>query len=198
MQEGEIVPVGGSERVKIDVRFLAACNQNLWEMVESGEFRTDLYYRLNVIEVTIPPLRERTGDISLLAEHLLHKYCGEQRVARKVLGKAAVGKLVKHNWPGNVRELENVIRRAVIVSRGRVIKANDIDLRRSISPNLSGRAYLLSMPYREAKKIIESEFQKAYLRRLLLACGGSVSKAAKRAGLSRQAIHQMAKRYGLK
>jgi len=197
MQDGEILPVGSSERLTIDVRFLAASNRNLWEMVELGEFRRDLYYRLNVIEMTIPPLRQRKEDIPLLAEHFLEKLCREQGVRQKVLGQPAARKLLRHNWPGNVRELENVIRRAVIVSSSRVVKADDLDLKQSSPAGISARAALLSMRYHEAKRIIESEFQKAFLRRLLAESGGSISNAAERAGLSRQAVHEMLRRHGL-
>ena len=198
MQDGEIMPVGSSERLKIDVRCLAASNRELGEMVASGEFRKDLYYRLNVIGITLSPLRERKEDIPLLAEHFLQKYSRGQGVAPRVLGKPAMKKLLKYRWPGNVRELENVIRRALIVSSGPIIKASDIDPKGAISPSTSGRPDLLSMTYREAKNIVQSEFQRSYIRRVLLECGGSVSKAASRTGLSRQALHQMAKRYGLK
>ncbi len=198
MQDGEIAPVGSAERIKIDVRVLAASNRNIAEMVELGEFRKDLYYRLNVIEIALPALRERREDIPLLAEHFLQKYSRGERAEPKALGKPAMRKLLKYRWPGNVRELENVIRRAMIVSSGRVINASEIDLRRGVSPNSSRRPDLLSMSYHEAKKIVQSEFQRAYVRRLLSECGGSVSRAARRAGLSRSAIHQMAKRYGLK
>jgi two-component system response regulator AtoC len=198
MQEGEVVPVGGTERVKVDVRVLAASNRNLWEMVELGEFRRELYYRLNVIEMTIPPLRDRKADIALLTEHFLERYCREQGVEQKALGRPAARKLLGYNWPGNVRELENVIRRAVIVSSGKVIKASDIDLKRAVPADVSGRSDLLSMPYREAKKVIEGEFQKAYLRRMLSELGGSISKVADRAGLSRQAVHEMLRKHGLK
>ncbi len=198
MEEGEIMPVGSSERVQVDVRFLAASNRDLWEMVGLGEFRRELYYRLNVIEITLPPLRERQEDIPLLAEHFMKKYTGEHGVGRKKLGRPALSKLVSYRWPGNVRELENVIRRAVIVSRGKVIPAKDIDLKGTFTPNIGSRPDLLSMPYREAKGVIESEFQRAYLKRLLSESNGNVARAAERAGLSRQAVHEMAKRYGLK
>jgi len=207
MQDGEVLPVGSSERIKIDTRFLAASNRELVEMVELGEFRKDLYYRLNVIEIILPPLRDRKEDIPLLAEHFLRKYHREQRwgdpwpwkeSAPKSLSKPAMRKLVKYRWPGNVRELENVIRRALIVSSGPVIKENQINLKGPVLLNISGRPDLLSMRYRDAKKIVQSQFQRAYVKRLLSECGGSVSKAASRAGLSRQGLHQMAKRYGLK
>ncbi len=198
MQEGEIVPVGSSERVKIDVRFLAASNRNLWEMVQLGEFRKDLYYRLSVIEITVPPLRERIDDIPLLAEHFLRRFSEEHGVEPKGLATLSLRKLLRYNWPGNIRELENVIRRAVIVSRGKAVNPKDIELRPSVSPSFPGSAELLSMPYREAKKVVENEFQKAYLRGLLSRCGGSVSEAAKRARLSRQTIHDMVRTHGLK
>lgn len=198
MQDGEILPVGSSERIKIDVRILAASNRNLGDMVESGEFRKDLYYRLNVIEITLPPLRERGEDIPLLVEYFLQKYNREEGTERKVISKPAMAKLLKYTWPGNVRELENVVRRALIISRGRVVKVNEIELRGPGRPNISERPDLLSMRYRDAKRIVHSEFQRAYVKRLLSDCGGNVSKAANRAGLSRQALHQMAKQYGLK
>ncbi len=198
MQDGEILPVGSSDRIKIDVRLLAASNRDLRAMVESGEFRKDLYFRLNVIEITLAPLRGRKEDIPLLAEHFLQKYRREREATPKMLGKPAMTKLLKYRWPGNVRELENVIRRALIVSSGRVITASEIDLRKPVLPNVSRRPDLLSMSYREAKGIVQSEFQRAYLTSLLSECGGSVSKAASRAGLSRQAVHQMAKKHGLK
>jgi len=198
MEGGEIMPVGSSERVRIDVRFLAACNRDLWEMVASEEFRKDLYYRLNVIEINVPPLRERKDDIPLLAEHFLNKYSKEHGAERKSLGRPAMRRLLNYRWPGNVRELENVIRRAVIVSKSEVIPARDINLKGIFSPNISGRTDWLSMPYHQAKRAIESEFQRAYLKRLLSKSGGSVSRAAQRSGLSRQAVHQMAKKHGLK
>jgi len=198
MQDGEVVPVGSSERIKVDVRFLAASNRNLREMVDSGDFRKDLYYRLNVVEMTLPPLRERREDIPLLAHHFLQKYSREQGIAPKILAKAAMNKLLKHTWPGNVRELENVIQRALIVSSGPVIKANEIDLSKATSPNVSSRPDLLSMKYHEAKMLVQSEFQRAYVRHILLECNGSMSKAARRCGLSRRGIHKLSKRYGLK
>ncbi len=167
-------------------------------MVESGEFRKDLYYRLNVIEITLPPLRQRRQDIPLLAEYFLRKYGREQGMAPKTLSKPAMRKLLKYRWPGNVRELENVIRRALIVSSGPLVKANEVDLRKPILLNMSRRPDLLSMGYHEAKRVVQHEFQKAYVRRLLAECGGSVSRAASRAGVSRQTFHQMAKKFGLK
>jgi len=198
MEEGEIMPVGSTERVKVDVRFLAASNRDLWEMVLSDEFRKELYYRLNVIEIDVPPLRDRKEDIPLLTEHFLRKHCGDLGVQQKSVGKAALRKLLGHRWPGNVRELENVIRRAIILSKGPVILARDVQLQRSFSASASERADLLSMPYHRAKGVVEREFQKAYVSRLLSRSGGKMKEAAQRSGLSRQSIHQIAKRHGLK
>jgi DNA-binding NtrC family response regulator len=198
MQENEVIPVGGSERIKIDVRIIAASNRDLWAMVRTGEFRRDIYYRLSVIEITVPPLRERRGDIPLLAQHFMREFCKKHGVEQKVLGKAALKKLVKYDWPGNVRELENVIRRAIIVTRSRVIQAGDVTMGRPPSSNFSEREDLLAMPYHQAKDIMEAEFRKAYISRILSECGGSVSKAARHAGLSRQCVHHFVKKYGLK
>ncbi|OAT80798.1 hypothetical protein A6M21_12680 [Desulfotomaculum copahuensis] len=122
LQEREIERLGGLKARPVDIRLVAATNRNLSGMVARGEFREDLFYRLNVVNITLPPLRERTGDIPLLAEFFVQKYCRRLDKCPLLLSPEAVARLESHHWPGNVRELENVIERAVIMTAGPVIR----------------------------------------------------------------------------
>lgn len=125
LQEKEIRPVGSTRRVRIDVRVIAATNRELESAIQGGNFRRDLYYRLNVVNLRLPPLRERKSDIPLLAEHFLEKFKPPGRPHLR-LSEDAVNRLMAHDWPGNVRELENCIERAVVLSSGPVLHAADI------------------------------------------------------------------------
>ncbi|MBI1337770.1 MAG: response regulator [Phycisphaera sp.] len=125
LQEKQFEPVGSNKTMKVDVRFVLATNQSLEALVSEGRFREDLFYRINVVNIKLPPLRERSGDVPLLAEHFLAKYCAELRKDR-ALSNEATEALRRHNWPGNVRELENAIERAVVLSRGAVIGVDDL------------------------------------------------------------------------
>ncbi len=129
LQEKEFYRVGGKEPIRVDVRIIAATNQNLEKKVEEGKFREDLYYRLNVVTINIPPLRERKEDIEPLAEYFLERFVEEMGTERKVLSKEALAALKSYNWPGNVRELENVLRRAVLLSSNLVITPEDLALK---------------------------------------------------------------------
>lgn len=124
LQEKEFERVGGTETIKVDVRVIAATNRNLREMVEKGEFREDLYYRLNVIPIELPPLREREEDIPLLIEHFVKKYCAEMDRKMMKFEKDAIDSLVNYQWKGNIRELENVIERIVILNPGDRVTKN--------------------------------------------------------------------------
>jgi DNA-binding NtrC family response regulator len=126
LQEREIIPVGGTQPIKIDCRLVAATNADLEKEVAEGRFRADLFYRLNVIPVKLPPLRHRRDDIPLLVDHFLKRYASAGGGAQKVLGKDAMELLLKYDWPGNVRELENVMERAMILDEGGVIGAEDL------------------------------------------------------------------------
>ena len=121
LQEREFTPLGSTQRVSVDVRIIAATNTDLRQMLEDGTFRNDLFFRLNVINIQLPPLRERPGDIPLLASHFLGKYCSEMEMEAKSFTQAALRKLMKHSWPGNIRQLENVVERAVALSSQREV-----------------------------------------------------------------------------
>jgi len=193
VQESEILPVGSNTPVKIDVRFISASNRNVKALVETDAFREDLYYRLNVIEISLPPLRERTDDVVPLAHHFLERACAEQRLGRKRLSRDAIALLLSHDWPGNVRELENAIRRAVIVGDESVITASDIILGQPATPRFHSQG-VLALPYDEAKDHVQRSFQEAYVRRLLEQSKGNISRAARTSGLTRQALYKMMKR----
>jgi transcriptional regulator with PAS, ATPase and Fis domain len=131
IQEREFIPLGATEPVKVDVRILAATNADLKRMVDDGKFREDLYYRLNVINIQLPPLRDRKEDIPALLEHFFRKFCQENGRFLDASGKAqirfdeeAMSILMEHNWPGNVRELENVVERAVVLATAPMVPAN--------------------------------------------------------------------------
>jgi two-component system response regulator FlrC len=128
LQEGEVDRVGGKAPTKIDVRVIATTNRNLKEWVEQGNFRQDLYYRLNVIPLTIPPLRERPGDISLLADFFLEKYAAQNNKSHKKLSAEALARLINYNWPGNVRELENIMARGALLSVEPEVMVGDLFL----------------------------------------------------------------------
>ena len=197
VQESEVLPLGSNTPVPIDVRFISASNSNVKGLVDAGAFREDLYYRLNVIEITLPPLRERVDDLVPLATHFLAQACREHGTAAKRLSGDAIKLLLAHDWPGNVRELENVIRRAVIVSDGAVITAGDVI---PAEPRVLARFHtesVLVLPYEEAKGRVHDEFQRAYLARLFKQSRGNISRAARTSGLTRQALYKMMKRLDL-
>lgn len=126
LQERQFEPVGSTQTISVDVRFILATNQGLLDLVRSGTFREDLYYRINVVSILVPPLRERTGDIPLLAEHFLTKYCAEAGKTITGFTAEAAAALTRYKWPGNVRELENAVERAVVLSRRPVIELEDL------------------------------------------------------------------------
>src|SRR4051812_27910612 len=138
LQERELERVGGNETIKIDVRMVSATNRNLEKMIEEGEFREDLYYRLNVFPITLPPLRDRVDDLLPLANHFIAKFAGQMGVPASGLAPDGVQKLREYNWPGNVRELENIIERAMILAKGAPLGATHLDFGKRTVSNQSG------------------------------------------------------------
>ena len=187
LQERQFYPVGGEKPVEVDVRLIVATNKNLEEQVRRGQFREDLFYRIHVIPVFLPPLRERREDIPFLARHFIERF--SQQVKKDVvdLTPGAMQKLMLYEWPGNVRELENTIEYAVVMTRKTVITE---DL---ILPTNGVRTGGPLKPLRRAKE----EFEKTYLIRLLEACEGNVSKTARLAGKHRTDFYDLLKKYEL-
>jgi DNA-binding NtrC family response regulator len=190
IQEHEIKRVGGTEPTKIDVRVVAATNKNLEELVAEKKFREDLFYRLNVVFINIPPLRERRDDISLLADHFLRKYAAENEKPVSRISPEALDLLIRYHWPGNVRELENIIERAIILSRHSIILPEDLPWRLRIEPlEISGA----SLP----SHISLSELERIHIMKILEETGGNKKKAADILGIDRRTLYRMAARYGI-
>ncbi|HJR76591.1 MAG TPA: sigma-54 dependent transcriptional regulator [Nitrospiraceae bacterium] len=186
VQEREIREVGADYVTKVDVRIIAATNKDLSEAVKAGTFRHDLYYRISVVPLTIPPLRERKDDIPLLGQHFL-KQCAK-RANKDVRGftAAAMHRLMVYPWPGNVRELENAIEKAVVMSRQDMISPD-------LLPSIGVAPDMAMKPLTEAKE----EFERTYLRNVLQMTGGNISRAAQFAGRYRADFYKMLKKYGL-
>ncbi len=196
LQEGEIVPLGGTEPVKIDTRVISATNIDLPKAVADGTFRKDLLYRLNVIEIEIPPLRERMEDIPLLTSHFVNKYCREHDADTKPVTQAVLKMFAQHDWPGNVRELENVIHRAVAIDHDGRIDADDIHLKKLPSAPRDDED-LYGLPYKEARQKLLDEFQEKYIGELLTRHSGNIQKASEASDLTRTAIYRIKKRHDL-
>jgi len=184
LQTGELERVGSSRTIKVDVRILSATNAELGEEVTAGRFRADLLYRLNAIEIHLPPLRERREDIAPLAAHFLNTYSIRYRKQVSSFDSSAMRAMLEHDWPGNVRELQHAIERAVLLAQGDKIQAGDFGLRGSRAPQ---RLEELSLEQVEALLI----------RKAMARYEGNVSKAANALGLSRSALYRRLDRYGI-
>lgn len=196
VQEMEVIPVGATEPVRIDVRIISATNTDLEKVVKAGAFREDLYYRLNVVRINVPPLRERKEDVPLLASHFLCKW-SENKEEEKGLSPGALRRLMEYNWPGNVRELENVIQRSILVAEGSEIQPADILLRHEQLPWLAEVEGFSSVTYDQAKEEVFRRFQKEYFTDLLQKCHGNITLAAEKSGITRTALHRIIKKLGL-
>jgi len=198
LQEKEIKPLGQTKSITVDVRVIASTNRDLREKIRQQEFREDLFYRLNVLTVHMPPLRERKEDIPLLAEHFLKYYCEEFGKPLKSLSSEFIDLLLRRNWEGNVRELENIINRAILLSTGDVIKPHEIGWTAELPDSCAVGTEIHGMPYKEAKGEVLRHFHAQYLGELLRRNNGNVTHSARECGLERQALQQILRRYGLK
>jgi len=190
LESGEVKVLGETKSRKVDVRVVAATNRDLSAMVEEGKFRKDLYFRLAVLPLSLPALRERAEDIPLLAESILQR--GVQSGPRKTLSPEALKALTAYSWPGNVRELKNVLERAALLGSGAQIEVEDLVFGASAPGTIGGGLF------RRAKQRVVVDFEKAYVRESLKNHSGNVSKAAQEAGLARQNFQAMMKKYGIK
>jgi two-component system, NtrC family, response regulator GlrR len=190
LQDGQFRPLGSVSTYSADVRVVAASNANFKEILESGRLRKDLYYRLNVLSMQLPPLREREGDIVLLARYFLAKYADKFKVQVRDFSTAALQRLLYHPWPGNVRELENVIQRAVVLADHEIISPDDI-------PIEDRESRLEEQSFRRLKAKAIDQFEQNYLRRLLLIHEGNISKAARAAGKDRRAFWELMRKHDI-
>jgi DNA-binding NtrC family response regulator len=191
-------PLGSSREQSADVRFVAATNISLGPMVRAGAFRTDLYYRLCVFSIDLPPLRDRRGDVAMLAAHFLAKHALADRPARAI-SPAAQAVLAAYDWPGNVRELENAILRAIHLARTESIQVEDLGLPASLEEALDRAAFVGADPqsFKELKKLTVEAFEREYLTRLIAEHQGNVSHAARAAGKERRDFGKLLKKYRL-
>ncbi len=188
LQERRFERVGGSQTMEIDVRVVAATNRDLLRLAKEGKFREDLYYRLNVVKIDLPPLHERTEDIPLLAGHFLEKF-SRPGAAPKVISPEAMETLIQHRWPGNIRELENAIERACVTSRDDVIRAENLPSE-ILKPGRPRHqlAVDLARPLTEQLNELTAAFEERYIRRALKRMRGHIGRTARLTGLSRRTI----------
>jgi DNA-binding NtrC family response regulator len=190
LQDRVYRPLGSTKMQKADVRVVAASNLNLEEAVRGGTFRRDLFYRLNIIPVTLPSLRERKEDIPLLARYFLGRYSYELNKVIDSFAPEALQKLLIYEWPGNVRELENIIERVVVFASGPVIQESDIEL-----PDRNVSSFMES--FQQAKSKVIVDFEKNYLQNLLLAHKGNITRAAKAAKKNRRAFWELMRKHNI-
>lgn len=195
IQDKRIMRIGGSRKIDVDVRIIAATNRRLEDEVEAGRFRKDLFFRLNVFPIRVPPLRERKEDIPELASLFLRKYA--LKCGKKILGIApdALRAMQDYDWPGNVRELENFIERAVIRARSEVLDPSE-----ELLPRGEGGGALAvpaELPFREAKERVVAAFERRYIEEALRRTGGRLSEAAREAGMDNKNFSEKMKRYGI-
>ena len=189
LQEGEFERVGGRQILRDDVRIIAASNRNIKEMVEAQKFRRDLYYRLNLIPIDIPPLRERREDLNSLVHHFLRRIAGKYGESRKVLGERAWKQVMVYSWPGNVRELENVLERSFLFSGGPIIESLMLDGDGLNEEDVDGLADD-NMNLHDMVKKAARETEERLIRHALERLNGNVSAVARHMGISPRAVHQ--------
>ena len=213
LQEGEFERLGGSETIKVDVRLLAATNKNLEQEVEQGRFREDLYYRLKVISIDLPPLRERRDDIDPLVNYFVGRFAAQYAKSIQYVAEPAMRRLHAHRWPGNVRELENCLRRAVLVCKGDVLLTEHLQFeadadraaaatRDDLLRNLRQRVEqlvpeLLRLADQQAHANVIDLVEEALIAGALRQCGGNQVRAARLLGISRNTLRHRIKKYSL-
>jgi len=192
LQNREYRPVGSSRTLIANVRILAATNVDLWNQVQAKQFREDVYYRLNSLSICLPPLRERTEDIPLLAAHFLARHASQSHQELIRLSPPALQKLLVNPWPGNVRELEGVIQRSVILTSNSILQSDDIDL-----PASTQSGVFEDSTFRHAKAQAIKQFERAYLTQVLNSHRGNITRAAKQSGKERRSFQRLLRKYGL-
>jgi transcriptional regulator with PAS, ATPase and Fis domain len=190
LQEREYRPVGSAQCVAANIRVVAATNCNLRHRVDAREFREDLYFRLNVLSLTIPPLRERLEDLPMLAAHYVREYATTHGRPVRGFDDSVVASLQSHRWPGNVRELQTTIQRAVLTARSETLTASDLDL-----PHAAPADGHLTL--KAAKNVAVSQCERLYLASVLRRCQGNVTQAAKLAGKERRSFQRLLRKHAI-
>lgn len=195
IQEEEFQRIGSSKLTKVDVRIICATNKNLEELVSKGLFREDLYHRINVVNIKIPPLRERKGDIPLLVNYFINKFFNQHNGVMKTISKDAMDLLMRYDWPGNVRELENTINQAIVTSQGDVIRGENL--------NIKHERLALELPTKdESGKVVSlsdivADLEKRYIKEALKKANNNYTQAARLLGIDRKVLTYKMKKYKL-
>ncbi|MBK9291643.1 MAG: sigma-54-dependent Fis family transcriptional regulator [Bacteroidetes bacterium] len=186
LQNRTVVRLGTNKETPIDVRVVCATNMPLYQMVNEGKFRQDLLYRINTVEIHIPPLRERIEDIEPLAEHFIEMYCKRYKLPRKRLNASTLKRLQMHHWPGNIRELQHAVERAVILSEGNILEPHDFFLAEKTQTSEPGIPTTTNL----------EETEKILVRKVIEKHGGNISRAARELGLTRASLYRRMEKYG--
>ena len=205
LEERKVERLGGTFSLPVDVRVISATNRDLEQAVAAGQFRADLYYRLRVVQIDLPPLRERSEDVLLLTEHFLRSYSTKFNLKCTSISREALAKLTAYHWPGNVRELRNVIERSAVLAEGATLKVEDlpeeITAKKSIAIHNSTTETVdegaLQIPYLDDFREARRAFERAYIERCLIETGGNLTRAAEKVGMHRQSLQQKLKDLGL-
>jgi transcriptional regulator with GAF, ATPase, and Fis domain len=194
LQEGEFEPVGGEQTIKVNVRVLSATNRNLEKMISEEQFRQDLYYRLAVIPIQVPPLRDRLEDIAELVTHFSRKICNENNRSLVSFSEEALSKLKTHQWPGNVRELKNIIERLIILSKTSEISRKEITM---VLPSMMAMPAAEVALHGKPLKELVADFEKKAIEKALDRNDSHVSNTARELGLERSHLYKKMKAYGV-
>ena len=201
LQEKEIKPLGDTKIKKVDVRIIASTNSNLEQKIADNKFRQDFFYRLNVLPIELPSLRDRVTDIPILADHLIAKHCKKLNKEPKIISEEVMDFFMKQPWPGNVRELENIIVQGILYSKGENIALSDIPLKDAKNEKKRYKGLynenIASLPYKAAKEKLLHEFNHDYIGAKLSMSNGNITKAAKHCHMDRQALQQIMKRFSI-
>jgi two-component system response regulator AtoC len=201
LQDGEVRPVGSTESIRVDVRLVCATNRDLEAEVKAGKFREDLYFRINVVTIKLPPLRDRPGDISILVAHFLAKLARREARAVASIAPATLTALQGYEWPGNVRELENSIDRAVAVAKDGIVLPSDLPPEVWSRQRKSGESGKTPVPHGGGSLVDDrptlAELERRYIDLILSECGGNKKKAAERLGIDRRTLYRALERAGL-
>ena len=196
LQEQSFERLGGTETLRVDVRLISATHKDLLKEIKEGNFREDLYYRLKVVEILLPPLRNRREDIIILAENFIQYFSEKHRKNVKSISNDAVKIFTKYSWPGNVRELQNVIESAVVMANAETLEISDFP--EEISNSDINRSFDYNLPFRDAKKIVVDTFERDFVSRKLAENNGNISKTAEALGMHRQSLQQKIKDLNMK
>ena len=197
LEDHKIRRLGSNEEIEIDIRLISATNQNIEALIGGGRFREDLFYRLNTFEIHLPPLRERQGDIQLLAHHFVNHFAETSEKAIQGISTEAMDVLCEYNWPGNVRELMHVMERAVALSDADTIQLEDLPENLIIQTEDTIVSAQTDLPFQDAKDAVIEKFERTFIDRLLKSHNGNVSRAARQNGTERRTLQRLISKYAI-